>query len=286
MKKLVLALLLGAASMAYAKVNAVVSIVPQKYFLESIGGEYVNVSVMVLPGQSPHSYEPKPSQMKELSDAQAYFSIGIEFENAWLKKFEAQNRNMKMVDSSKGIERIAMIKHEHHDEHKHEKHDEHDALDSHVWLSTTNAKVIAKNILDALIEIDGANKESYTKNYEALVKKIDGTDSKIRETLSGLPNGAKFMVFHPSFGYFARDYGLTQLAIEVEGKEPKPKELKRLIDEAKEEKVSAIITSPEFSKKAAETVAKEVGVSVKSISPLSQKWSETLIELAKIIANK
>lgn len=267
------------SSYLFAQVNTVVSIIPQKYFLEAIGGENVKVSIMVEPGQSPHNYEPKPAQMRELSNAQLYFTIGIEFEKAWLPKFKDQNKNLKIVDSSKGIERIAMQKHHHHDH-------EHDKLDSHVWLSTKNAKIIAKNMLDALVKEDSANKELYEKNYEALIKHIDEVDAKIRDILSSLPPKTKFMVFHPAFGYFAKDYGLIQLAIEAQGKEPKPQELKKLIDEARAAKVSGVIISPEFSKSAAETIAKELNIQVKSISPLNPKWDENLIELAKIIANQ
>jgi zinc transport system substrate-binding protein len=276
----------------YAKVNTIVSIVPQKSIVEAIGGELVNVSVMVLPGNSPHSYEPKASQMKDLNDAKIYFAIGVEFENAWLKRFQNQNKSLKIVDTSKGIEKLAMIKHKHDDDdHKgHKHHDHHDdhkaeSKDPHVWTSTQNLKVIAKNIYNELISIDSKNSATYEANYKLLINKIDSVQSQIKEILKDTPKDSKFMVFHPAWGYFANEYGLIQIAVEVEGKEPKPAILVELIKEAREENIKAIFTQPEFSEKSAKVIADELGIKVIKASPLNPKWDENLINLAKAISN-
>ncbi len=276
----------------YAKVNTIVSIVPQKSIVEAIGGELVNVSVMVLPGNSPHSYEPKASQMKDLNDAKIYFAIGVEFENAWLKRFQNQNKSLKIVDTSKGIEKLAMIKHKHEDDdHKgHKHHDHHDdhkaeSKDPHVWTSTQNLKVIAKNIYNELISIDSKNSATYEANYKLLINKIDSVQSQIKEILKDTPKDSKFMVFHPAWGYFAHEYGLIQIAVEVEGKEPKPAILVELIKEAREENIKAIFTQPEFSEKSAKVIADELGIKVIKASPLNPKWDENLINLAKAISN-
>lgn len=282
----------------YANVNAVVSILPQKTFVEAIGGDKVNVALMVKPGNSPHSYEPKPSQMKDISKADIYFSIGIDFEHAWLPRFADQNKKMKIVNISKGINRLPMVKHshgedEHHDHEEHAHHDheyehdhEHGKLDPHVWTSPDNVKVMAKNILKYLVKIDKANEEYYEKNYEEFVESIDETDKKIQTIFKDLPRNAKFMVFHPAWGYFAKQYLLEQTAIEIEGKNPKPKQVAHLIEEAREEGVKAIFTAPEFSDKIAKQIAKELGIPVVKISPLNPKWSQNLIKFAKAIANK
>jgi zinc transport system substrate-binding protein len=276
----------------YAKVNTIVSIVPQKSIVEAIGGELVNVSVMVLPGNSPHSYEPKASQMKDLNDAKIYFAIGVEFENAWLKRFQNQNKSLKIVDTSKGIEKLAMIKHKHEDDdHKgHKHHDHHDdhkaeSKDPHVWTSTQNLKVIANNIYNELISIDSKNSATYEANYKLLINKIDSVQSQIKEILKDTPKDSKFMVFHPAWGYFANEYGLIQIAVEVEGKEPKPAVLVELIKEAREENIKAIFTQPEFSEKSAKVIADELGIKVIKASPLNPKWDENLINLAKAISN-
>lgn len=277
------------ATSLQAKVNTIVSIVPQKSFVEAIGGDLVNVSVMVLPGSSPHSYEPKPSQMKELNSAEIYFAMGVEFENVWLNKFKNQNKNLKIIDTTKGIEKIDMIEHHHHDEEHKDHHHDHDdededGKDPHIWTSLENIKQIAKNIVNALIEADQVNQAKYQANYEIFIQKVISVDKEIRDILQNTPKNSKFMVFHPAFGYFAKEYGLVQIAVEVEGKEPKPSSLAKLIDEAKEQNIRAIFTQPEFSDKSANIIAKELKIDVIKVSPLNPKWDENLINLAKSIA--
>jgi len=258
---------------------------------------------MVKPGSSPHSYEPKPSQMKDINNADIYFSIGVEFEEAWLPKFASQNKKMIIGNIAHGIEKLPMAKHHHdEDEHKEEKedhdheaheheehnHDEHeqDSLDPHIWTSTANVKIIAKNIYNYLVKLDRKNEAYYKNNYNKFLEHINQTDRTIKKILIDTATGTKFMVFHPAWGYFARDYGLTQIAIEAGGKNPKPKQVAHLIEEAKEEKVTAVFTAPEFSDKVAKQIAKEVGIPVIKVSPLNPKWSENLIQLANAIANK
>jgi len=294
MKKLFMILALSATSFLNANINAVVSILPQQTFLEKIGGDKVNIALMVTPGNSPHTYEPKPSQMRDISRADVYFSIGVEFEDTWLKRFTDQNKNMIVKNMSKNIVKIEMKEHSHHDEHdnhnehKEDKHDDHDEdnLDPHVWISPANVKIIAHNIYVELSKIDSENKEYYKKNLTSFLKEIEATDKKIKEVLKNTPKHSKFMVFHPSWGYFARDYDLEQLAIESGGKNPKPKQIAYLIEEAKEEKVTAIFTAPEFSTKTSKQIANEVGVQVIKVSALSPNWSENLIGLALAISNK
>lgn len=413
-------------NIVYAQTNVVVSILPQQTFVEKIGGDKVNVSTMVKPGSDPHSYEPKPSQMKDISNAKIYFPIGLEFEQSWLDKFADQNKNMKFVEMTKGVEFIEMKEHHHHHEHEHEhdeedelpyewagvfdlkkgtytwsfskhegnyadesmkmfiikadkksddlietyeetaknsfkgnktfsvnkdasletqnsfytlnfdkneetstfkievkedgkyifftehmptefeadehyfkdsskndveamltfpKEDDHHGKDPHTWVSPSNVKIMAKNIYDTLIEVDPSNKEYFEKNYTNFIEEITQTDKKIKDILSVLPENSKFMVFHPSWGYFAKEYNLTQLAIEVEGKEPKPKVLQKIIDEAKEQNVKAIFTQTEFSDKSAKAIASELKIKVLKETPLAKDWSENLIKMANAIAN-
>jgi zinc transport system substrate-binding protein len=290
-KKIILSGLIGASSFLFANVNAVVSIVPEQTFLKAIGGDKVNISLMVQPGSSPHTYEPKPSQMKEISKADVYFSIGVEFEEAWLPRFKSQNKKMQIVYVGAGISKIAMEKHSHGDEpahkkHEHKKHHKEDGLDPHIWTGISNVKVIAKNMFNTLVKIDGTNESYYKANYEKFLKEIENTDKQIKEILKDTKAGSKFMVFHPAWGYFAAQYGLVQFAIEAGGKNPSPKQIAYLIKEAKEEGVKAVFTAPEFSEKVAMQIAKEVGIPVIKVSPLNPKWSENLIGLAKAIAHK
>ncbi len=287
MKKIAWMLLLGIGA-AHATVNAVVSVLPEKTFVEAIGGDKVHATVMVLPGNSPHAYEPKPSQMKAIAKADIYFAIGVEFEEAWLPKFANQNSDMVISDVSKGVKKAPIIGHHHAEETHTDKAQEeahhHDGLDPHIWTAPANVKIIAHNIYEALIAKDKANSAYYKTNYEAFLKHVDETDKAIKTILAHTPKGTKFMVFHPAWGYFAAEYGLTQIAIEAGGKNPKPKQVIRLINEAKNEQVKAVFTAPEFSQKVAKQIAKEVGVPVRPISPLNPKWAQNLIDLAKAIA--
>ena len=278
MKKTLIILILSLNSFVYANINAVVSILPQKTFLKAIGGDKVNITLMVKPGNSPHTYEPKPSQMMAISKADIYFAINVEFEKAWLGRFQNQNSKMKVVDISKGIKKLDIESHEHGEK----KHDEHDEKDPHVWTNPKNVKILAHNIYNELVKIDNKNKKYYKTNLDNFLLHVDNTDKQIRTMVK--PH-SKFMVFHPSWGYFAKEYNLNQIAIEIAGKSPKPRELKHLIEEAKEEKVKVIITSPEFSDAIAKQIANELNIPVVKLSPLNENWSKNLVNLAKIISN-
>ncbi len=262
-------------TLVFAKVNAVVSILPQQSFLKEIGGDKVNVSLMVKPGNSPHNYEPKPLQMMELAKADVYFSIDVEFEKIWLSKFKSQNKNMKIIDLSNGIIKIPMIS-KHNNKHK--------KMDPHIWTSPKNVKIIAKNIYIALVDLDGKNKNYYKKNFDKFINNINQTDMKIKNILSNIKQNSSFMVFHPAWGYFAKQYSLKQFPVEIEGKTPKPKELVYIIRQSKKENIKAIFTQPEFSDKSAKIIAEQLNIKVIKASPLSAKWSENLIKLTKTIA--
>ena len=270
-------------TLLFSKNHIIVSIAPQKLFVEKIAGDKATVTVMVQKGASPHNYQPKPSQMKEVSKADVYFAIGVEFEKVWLPKFQHQNQKMLIVDTTQGIEKH----HDHHHHHdKHEEDEDNASIDPHVWVDPIHVKTIAKNIYETLIKIDANNNDFYQKNYEAYLVELDRLHSKIKEILKETPKGAKFMVFHPSWGYFAARYNLTQLPVEIEGKEPKMKALIGIIKQAKEAKVQAIFTQPEFSDKAAKIIAKNLNIEVIKASPLAENWAENLKNLAKAIAKK
>ena len=166
-----------------------------------------------------------------------------------------------------------------------EHHHHHHGPDPHTWLSPKNVRIMAKNIYETLRSVDPDNAEDYRRNYERFLDEIDATDMRIRSILSPLPSGSKFMVFHPSWGYFAKEYDLVQLTIEVEGKAPKPKVLQRVIDTAREAKIRAIFTQPEFSDKSARAIASELNIQVINATPLAPDWADNLIKTAETIAN-
>jgi len=292
MKKIVLALSFSFMSLFADNLKVTVSILPQKYFVEQIAGEKVKVNVMVRPGFSPATYEPQTSQMKLLSDSKVYFSIGVPFENAWLEKFENANRKMLLIDTSKGITKLEMSEHDHHEDekehHEEEKDDHHEeehhenGLDPHVWLDPLLVKIQAKNIYETLIKVDNKNKVFYTKNYHSFLKNLDQLNMKIESKLKSVSK-SEFMVFHPSWGYFAKRYDLEQIVVEKEGKEPKPKEIVELIKEAKEHQIKVIFVSPQFSQKAAQTIARSIKGKVVNIDHLAYDYPTGLMNTAQAI---
>jgi zinc transport system substrate-binding protein len=271
----------------FATIKAVVSIPPQKLFLEAIAGERVETMVMVAMGNSPHTYEPKPSQMVAISKADLYFTIGVEFEKVWLEKFKALNRTMEIVALDEGIKKITMrpktaCNEESHDHDHHHPH--HDGIDPHLWTTPKNVKLIAMHIYEKLINIDPSYQPTYAQNLKEFLKDLEALDQEIRQTLEGIKS-RNFMVFHPSWGYFANTYNLVQIPVEMEGKNPSPKQITALIKEAKSKAISAIFTQPEFSDIYANMLSKELHIPVVKLSPLSMQWRENLLRIASSIAN-
>jgi zinc transport system substrate-binding protein len=284
MKKITLISLL-LTTYIFSNINAIVSILPEQTFVKAIGGDKVDVSLMVQPGNSPHTYEPKPSQMIDITKAHLYFAIDVEFEHVWLPKFQNLNPKMHVIDLADNITKMQMQEnHEEEGEEAHHSEHEHEGEDPHIWTAPANVKIIAHNIYNALKKEDPENTNYYKRNLDIFLASIDETDRQIIHFLSSLEDTRRFMVFHPSWGYFAQAYNLEQIAVEVEGKEPKPKELIHLLKEAKEEKVKAIFTQPEFSDTVAKIIAKELQIPVVKVSPLAPNWSENLINIAKAIA--
>lgn len=273
-----------------------VSILPQKYFVEQIAGDTLKINVMVLPGASPATYEPKANQMRDLAKSQLYFAIGVPYERVWLKKFKELYPNLEFVDTAKGINKIAMASHHHHHgdhdhdhDHEHEENHEHDdhhhehkILDPHIWLDPVLVKIQAQNIADALIKKYPNNASFYKDNLAKFLNKLDLLDKDLSKIFKD-KKGGKFLVFHPSWGYFAARYGLEQKAIEVEGKEPKPKELKEIIHEAKEDNIKVIFVQPQFSKKSAAIIAQAIGGVVISIDQLALDWENELRKSADVL---
>ena len=265
---LVLAACAPAAKVPAGTLNITVSILPQEYFVERIGGEYVKVNVMVEPGANPATYEPKPGQMVALANASAYFSIGVPFEDAWLQKIQAANLKMKMVDTTQGIERIAT---------------NDGGFDPHIWLSPALVKIQSQTIYNTLAELDPAHIDQFKANLDAFLSDLDQLDVQIRATIANT-RSKKFIVFHPAWSYFARDYGLEEIPIEVGGQEPSAQELAKLIQQAKSENIKVVFVQPEFNQENAKTIAREIGGEVLSIDPLAPDWLANLQKVSDTFA--
>lgn len=251
------------------KIRVFVSILPQAYFVERVGGDFVDVNVMVSPGQSPETYSPTPKQMSDLDGARAYFAIGLPFENQLLRKIREVFKNLDIVSTQEGIELRPMEAHEEGSGH------EHGALDPHVWMDPIAVKTISKNICDELIKLDPAHQSNYEQNLAGFQTDLDSLNVRIAAGLEPY-QGRHVFVFHPVYGYFADRYGLKQTSVEIEGKEPSAKQLTSFIEMARADSVKVIFVQPQFSTKTAETIASAVGGVVVRVDPLARDYMNNL----------
>lgn len=254
------------------------SILPLKYFADQVAGNLYRTEVMVPPGVGPETYNPTPRQMGELSKARIYFANGfLGFEEAYIGKFQSVNSSLMFVNTSEGVNLI------HSDEHEHAGHVHEKGIDPHTWSSPEGARIIARNMLDAMVKADPANKTAFEANYRKLIARIDSVDLAVKGILDNLPS-RQFMVFHPALGYYARQYGLNQLSIEFEGKIPSPRHLQEIILTARENKIANILIQKEFDIENAEIIARETGSRVVQIDPLSYDWPGEMVTLARKMA--
>ncbi len=279
-----------------------VSILPQAEFVEKVGGDRVRVVVMIPPGASPATHEPTPGQLRDVSEARMYAAVGsgLPFEEVWMDKIEAVNSDMLIVDCSEGIQLREIAAHNHNEELEGESSGEageehgddegaeheaeaHEGLDPHIWNSPVNAKVMVENIYAGLVEVDPDNEAYYAENRDAYLEELEALDARIRAKLEG-QEGRSFMVFHPSWGYFATEYGLTMIPIEIEGKEPSVQDLARLISEAKEKDVKVIFVQAQFSTRSSEAIAEEIGGEVVVVDPLAKDYVSNMDEVSDIFA--
>lgn len=260
-----------------------VSILPQKYLVEQIAGNKFRINVMVPGGSSPETYEPTPRQIQDAANSVLYLRIGyIEFEGTLLKNMQSQNTRLKFVNTSDGIDLIAS-EIVNHGDHVHLY-----GVDPHTWLSVSGVRVQASNILNAIVEADPGNKELYYTNYNNLLLELESIEQFLNDKLSGTKRSS-FLVFHPALGYLARDYDLTQLSIEQDGKSPTVANLREVIDVARQEGLKDVLIQMEFERDNALTVARELGGEVILIDPLDENWpgSMKLIgETLNLILNK
>ena len=279
------------------KLSVFVSILPQKYFAEKLLGENGNVEVLIGPGQSPHTYEPLPQQMGKLSRSDIFLTVGIPFEKALIGKLVSLCPNLKIIASDNGIEkRIMTEEHTHHEEHgHHEHHDEgehhHEEVhhhgvgekDPHFWLDPEKALFMAENMAKAFEEAKPELQSSITANLEGLKQELSSLTDELNKTL--LPyKGQTMLVFHPAFGYFADKFGLVQKSVEIEGKEPAPKQLAELIKNCRAEGIKVIFVQKQFPAATAKTIADSIGGKVVAIDPLAEDYIQNLKSMADLVA--
>lgn len=245
----------------------VATVPPMKWLVEQVGGDSVEAIVMVESGEDPHTYEPSPDELRLMSEADAYVEVGLEFEDVWLPRFSATNPEMVIIDATTDVEPLVETR-------------DHTEGDPHVWTSPTDMKLMAASIADEFAALDPDNTARYEENLAALTSEIDTLDGEISSSLASA-DSRTFMVFHPAWGYFARDYGLEQVPVEVGGQEPSAAELAGLIDLAIAENITAIFVQPSTSTRTASVIAEQIGAEIVVIDPLAEEWIENMYAVAE-----
>ena len=264
----------AAAHEATEQINVFVSIAPQRDFVEQVGGDRVAVQVMVGPGQSPELFEPTPRQMARLAKADLYFSIGMPFEASWLPAVQRNNPGLKIVPCCADLAKLAGDGHGGH---------EHGGMDPHVWTDPNNVIAIAGLIADALADHDAARARDYRRAERAFSEQLRALDSLITARMAALKNRV-LIVAHPSWGYFAERYGLSQRSIEQDGKEIQGRSLAQLIAFARQRNIRAVFTQPQFNDRAARVIAAEIGATVYELDPLADGYIENMRAVTDKIA--
>lgn len=303
MQKLLLLLLLMPILAFGEPLRIFASVIPIQTFVEKIGGEHVDARAMVRPGFNPHTYDPTPRQIAALASAALYVRTGVPFEQAWMERIRSANPNMQVIDAREGIVLRKMEAHT-HDEHRQEHrgkqylgkqynsgsegdlqqddtnadaliHEPEQDQDPHIWTSPPLVAHMVGVIRDKLMELAPAHATVFARNHDAFVAELTALDRELHELLDPLPN-RKFMVFHPAWGYFADAYGLTQVPIEREGKQPGARSLAALIEQAKEDAIKVVFVQPQFDQRQARQVAQAIGGAVIAVDPLAVDYIDNL----------
>ncbi len=254
-----------------------VTILPQKQFVERIAGDRARVIVLVPPGASPHTHEPTPKQLEDISSASVYVKVGsgIEFERAWMDKLAGVNPHMTVVDSSAGVPLITGYHEDKETGAGQDAGEGETSIDPHIWLSPKNARIMVENTRQGLAQADPSNEAEYRANTDAYLRELDALDAEITREISQKQIGT-IMVYHPAWSYFACDYGIVQIPIETDGKDPSPAGIEKLIHQAKADNITVIFASPEYSTKSADVIAREIGGSVALVDPLEEDYLKNI----------
>lgn len=263
-------LLFISLAFSFAKPLVSVSIPPQKHFVEKIAANTLDINVIIPAGVDEHNFDFKPATMQRLEKSDIYFTIGLEFERVFADKFQSNFANLQVIDTGKNLRNLATSH-------------EHSENDPHIWLDPILVKIQANTIAKALIAKYPQNKALYEANLIKFQAELDALNAEISALFEKSKN-KKFIIYHPSLGYFAARYHLVQIPVEIEGKEPKTKDLQRLMSVAKKENIKTIFVQKGFSQNAAKSLAKELKASIVELNHLSENYAKNLRQIAKTIA--
>jgi len=269
--------------------NYFVSILPQKYFVERVVGEMFNIEVLVKPGESPATYEPTTKQMIGLSKAKALFTIGVAFEDNLIPKLKEQYSKLGIVATDKNIIKhnpasfVEIFAEEDHTSHQHneemDEHHHHEGLDPHIWLSPDLVKIQVTNIADYFIRAYPEEKSYFEKNRDVFIAELDEVSQEIKQIFIN-KESREFLCFHPAWGYFADQFNLKQIPIEIEGKEPNPREQEQIIEFAQAQGIKFIFVQAQFDQRVASSIAEQISGSVILIDPLAENYLVNLKNIA------
>ena len=279
--------LVGCTDNSTDQLTVAVSIVPQETFIKAVAGDLVDVVVLIPPGSSPANYQPSPQEMAKFNESKVYFHIDVAAESHIL---ESVNGDVKLVDLAEIVDenypaRYFEESHEddhdadHDDDHYADHDHDHSGRDPHIWLSPKRVQVMVEAIKDELSALDPDNKDVYAENAAAYIEELKILDEYLNKTFEGLDH--EFIMYHPSLGYFADDYGFEMHAIEAEGKQATARDLETVIELAKSEGIKYVFYQEEFDASQAEIVAKEIGGVTIKVAPLSGDYINNLKTIAE-----
>lgn len=251
------------------KIGVIVSIGPEVEFVKAVGGDKVDVTLMVPSTADVHTYEPLPSQLSKVSSSKMYVQVGssIEFENNYMDRLKASNPSMLVVNASQGIQLIPNT-----------AENEDETLDSHVWVSPKNARIMVNNVYEGLVQVDPANQDYYQNNRDQYLEKLDELDKNTTELLKDKKK--PILIFHPAFGYYACDYNLTMIGAMINDEEPSPQRIAMMVDVARENNITLVYVEPQYDPKFMQSIASQIGGQVLIVSDLDENYLENMKKVA------
>jgi len=262
------------ANNSNGKIGVVVSIGPEVQWVNAVGGDKVNVTLMVPPDDDPHTYEPLPGQLKQVSNAKMYAEIGspLEFETNYMGKIEAANPNLLIVNCSQGITLMPNT-----------AENESDTMDPHDWVDPKDAEVMVNNIYLDLVKVDPTDQAYFEKNRDNYEAQLETLDNYTAQTLKD-KKGTDILIFHPAFGYYAKDYNLTQIAVMINDEEPSPQRIALLLNTAKADNITVMYNEPQYDPSYMQSIASQVNGKVLTVNDLDENYLQNMRNVANAFA--
>ena len=253
------------------KIGVGVSIGPEVEWVNAVGGDKVSVTLMVPEGSDPHTYEPLPSQLAQVSDAKMYVEIGtpLEFETNYMDKIKSANPDMLIVNASQGIQLIP-----------NSAENESDTKDPHDWTDPKNAMIMVNNIYNGLVQVDPKDKDYFQKNRDQYIQQLQELDENTTKLLKGKKN-TDILVYHPAFGYYAKDYNLTEVGAMLNDEEPSPQRIAKMVDIAQQNNITVLFNEPQYDPKFMQSIASQVGGQVLTVNDLDEHYIQNMMNIAR-----